>query len=329
MSLDLAYMCSFYIRTLEAGPLSNHHLRSGAGRLRRVSMDSSLETVLSDAGVDPATCSLLVTEGWTTASFREVVSSSHEFSDSLFDELCPGTILSLLQRSALKSAWRSLQPSSSTDRSQESSMVPAQPSAIENSWSEAFPPKLTSATVAALKQKFLTNYPSEVLTSDTQPSPRLLSLSHQLPQKKDYKWLPWKFRMSMSRAEEFTMGRAAKAPRLENVQLHQLLIDEVPALEISNQGLGLNAVNRMFELNNYAWAMVGAAHLHRLRSYSLRFMQFLSVRLDSESGLRAPTITEAQYADKHIWHLIAELCECTSGVHSKSWRHGLTTAATS
>ena len=65
----------------------------------------------------------------------------------------------------------------------------------------------------------------------------------------------------------------------------------------------------MFELHNYAWAMVQAAHLHRLRSYSLRFMSFLSVRLDPECGLRAPTITEAQHADKHIWHLISELCE--------------------
>ena len=65
----------------------------------------------------------------------------------------------------------------------------------------------------------------------------------------------------------------------------------------------------MFELQNYAWAMVQAAHLHRLRSYSLRFTSFLSVRLDPECGLRGPTITEAHQADKHIWHHIAELCE--------------------
>ena len=65
----------------------------------------------------------------------------------------------------------------------------------------------------------------------------------------------------------------------------------------------------MFDLHNYAWAMVQACHLHRLRSYSLKFMSFLSVRLDAESGLRAPSIFEAQHADKHIWHQIAELCE--------------------
>ena len=49
-------------------------------------METSLQTVFSDAGVDPATCSTLVTEGWTVASFREVVASAHEFSDFLFEE---------------------------------------------------------------------------------------------------------------------------------------------------------------------------------------------------------------------------------------------------
>ena len=71
-------------------------------------------------------------------------------------------------------------------------------------------------------------------------------------------------------------GQGCKGPRLENTQLHQLLIDEVPSLEITHQNLGLYAVNRMFELENYAWAMVQAAHLHGLRSYGLPFMSFLS-----------------------------------------------------
>ena len=89
------------------------------------------------------------------------------------------------------------------------------------------------------------NFPSEVLTPDTQPSARLLALAHQLHVKKEYRWLPRKFRMSVSRSEEMNLHRASKVPRLENIQLHQLLIDEVPSLEISNQNLGLNAVSRI------------------------------------------------------------------------------------
>ena len=115
--------------------------------------------------------------------------------------------------------------------------------------------------------------------------------------------------MSLSRAEEMSLSRSSKAPRIEHVQLHQLLVDEVPALDINNQSLGLNAVSRMFDIQNYAWSMVQACHLHRLRAYSLKFMSFLATRLDGESGLRPPTILEAQQADKHLWHLISELCE--------------------
>jgi hypothetical protein len=98
--------------------------------------------------------------------------------------------------------------------------------------------------VAQLKQKFTANFPLEVLTAETQRSARLLALAFQLHQKKEYRWLPWKFRMSVARSEEMSLSRASKAPRLENVQLHQLLIDEIPSREITNQNLGLNAVNR-------------------------------------------------------------------------------------
>ena len=259
--------------------------------------------------MDPSLASAIVSDGWTIQSYREVAASSTDFSDSLFEELCPNVTLTLLQKASLKGAWRSLQGQQVNQPTQGALSASGLAASSEGSWSESFPPKLNSSTVASLKQQFIANFPSEVLTPETQPSARLLALAHQLHVKREYRWLPWKFRMSVSRAEEVSLSRASKAPRLENVQLHQLLIDEVPSLEISNQNLGLNAVNRMFDIHNYAWAMVKACHLHRLRAYTLKFMSFLSVRLDAESGLRAPTIMEAQHADKHIWHLIAEMCE--------------------
>ena len=284
------------------------HLVSLYGPRNSQIMDS-LESILGDAGVDPALTASLLSDGWGLGSFRDIVSSISEFTDDLFEELSPNQPLTLLQKASIRSAWRGLQQSGA-ESSQSGAASASAPlaAAAEGSWSESFPPKLTSATVAALKGKFQTNYPSEVLTPDTQPSARLLALAHQLHVKKEYKWLPWKYRMSLSRAEELSMHRQTKAPRLEQVQLHQLLVDEVPSLEINNQVLGLNAVSRMFDIQNYAWAMVQACHLHRLRAYSLKFMSFLSTRMDSESGLRPPTIL-AQQADKHLWHLVSELCE--------------------
>ena len=180
-------------------------------------MAEPLETVLADAGVEPALASGIVADGWTLRTFREIAATAADLNDALFAELFPhNDTLTLLQKASIRSAWRSAQQQD----------LP-QGSATDGSWSEAevFPPKLNNETVNALKKQFLQNYPSEVLTADTQPSSRLLALAYQLTQKKDFKWLPWKFRMSMSRSEDMAMSRASKAPRLENLQLHQLLID--------------------------------------------------------------------------------------------------------
>ena len=114
--------------------------------------------------------------------------------------------------------------------------------------------------------------------------------------------------MSVSRADDQSIQRAPKIAKTENLQLHQMLLDEPPSIEISNQSMGLNSIRTMFELHNYAWALAGGAHLHRLRSYSLRFMGCLMQRLDAESGLRPPSIVEAQSADKQLWHVIHDLC---------------------
>ncbi len=81
-----------------------------------------------------------------------------------------------------------------------------------------------------------------------------------------------------------------------------------PQYQISKQSMGLNSIRIMFELHNYAWALAGGAHLHRLRAYSLKFMSCLTQRLDAESGLRPPSILEAQSADKQLWHHIQDLC---------------------
>ena len=275
-------------------------------------MAEPLETVLADAGVEPALASGIMADGWTLRTFREIAATAADFTDALFAELCPhNDHLTLLQKASIRSAWRiAQQPETLQGSSTDGSVQVAHSGSVaDGSWSEVFPPKLNNETVTSLKKQFLQNYPSEVLTSDTQPSSRLLALAYQLTQKKDFKWLPWKFRMSMSRSEDMAMSRASKAPRLENLQLHQLLIDEVPSLEINNQSLGLNALRQMFEIHNYARALVGACHLHRLRAYTLKLMSLLSVRLDQDSGLRAPNMLEAQQADKTIWYHISELCE--------------------
>ena len=71
--------------------------------------------------------------------------------------------------------------------------------------------------------------------------------------------------------------------------------------------MGVNAIRNMMDIHNTAMSLVGSCHLQRLRAYSLRFMSFLTQRLDGDSGLRTPNVLEAQAADKQLWNLIHEL----------------------
>ena len=268
--------------------------------------DDLLSQKGQQVGLEPAIISDLLTAGWTADSFAHVVSSPDGF-ETIWSELFPLQDLSLLQKSGIRALWSKLREpqvvaSEASGSKSESQSLP------DNSWSDVFPPKLSSSVISNLKQSFLASYPSEVLTNETCPSTRLRSLVYHHVQKKDIRWIPWKYRLSISKADDQAIQRAPKIARAENLQLHQLLLDEPPSVEISNQSMGLNTIRMMFELHNYAWALAGGAHLHRLRAFSLRFMSLLTQRLDAESGLRPPSILEAQSADKHLWHLIQELC---------------------
>lgn len=107
--------------------------------------------------------------------------------------------------------------------------------------------------------------------------------------------------------DDMSIYQKPKVPCVEGLQLHHVLCDDPPALDIQNQGMGIMAVNNMFNVHNTALALVGSCHLQRLRSYSLRFMSLMTQRLDGESGLRPPSILEAQAADKQLWQIIHDL----------------------
>ena len=98
-----------------------------------------------------------------------------------------------------------------------------------------------------------------------------------------------------------------KVPKIEGLQLHQLIWDEPPLLDSNNQGMGVNAIRIMLDVHNTALALVGSCHLQRLRAYSLKFMGFMTQRLDGDSGLRHPNVLEAQAADKALWQLLHDL----------------------
>ena len=67
-----------------------------------------------------------------------------------------------------------------------------------------------------------------------------------------------------------------------------------PTLEVSDNNLGISGVQRILAVHDFALAMVGSAHLVCLKSYSSKFLQLLPQRYEPASGLRPPSLLEAQ-----------------------------------
>ena len=100
---------------------------------------------------------------------------------------------------------------------------------------------------------------------------------------------------------------SSKVPKLEGMPLHALLLDDPPSLDVASGDLGLHSIRTMFEVFNNAAAMCEAAHLASLKSYTAKFMSYLTHKYDTDSGLRPPTFLEAQSADKQVHTVIFEL----------------------
>ena len=269
----------------------------------------SLEDAMSACGVEPALASQLVQMGWTVPTFACAAVTLEEF-DKLWADFFPDEEPSVLQKASLRAAFKMCQ--SMTQLQSAGNPATANPlssdtQATSGTWAESFPPKLDAAVIDQMKTKFLANYPSELVTHDTMPSTRLLSLVHHQLGKKNWSWIPWKYRLTMSKSEELTSQRQTKMPKLEVASLHHLLVDEPPAIDISNTGLGVNAVRNLLAVHDMAVAMCGGAHLANLKAYSAKFLSFLTQKVDPESMLRSASITEAQSADRQIWAAISDV----------------------
>ena len=243
-----------------------------------VMTSQSLEDILGDCGVTPQISSILITAGWTIENFSCVASDEA----SVWDELVPDFDLPLLQKSALRAAFKrcrtKMGPSGSVSSSE--AMASADASAFPASWSESFAPKLDQAKINSLKEKFLSCYPSEIVHHETMPSTRLLSLVYHQLQRKQWHWAPWKFRLTVCKADELAHQRQAKMPKLELASLHTLLVDDPPSLEINNGNTGINSVRNLLALHDVAVAMCGGAHLANLQAYTHKFGIFGGLRTD-------------------------------------------------
>lgn len=92
-----------------------------------------------------------------------------------------------------------------------------------------------------------------------------------------------------------------------------LLMDEIPAIEVSKDNMGINAIRTSMDLFNTALAMCNGAHLANLKEYTHKFVSMLTQRGSADTGLGAASVIEAQAADRQIWGTMAEL------VNERQW----------
>ena len=109
------------------------------------------------------------------------------------------------------------------------------------------------------------------------PSTHLISQAHHNSKQNKLKRIPWKFHISVNKANEMSAGRSSKVPKLEGLELHSLLMDDPPSMEISNTSMGLNAVRSLMDVHKTALSLVGAVYLAKLRAYSIKFLRLLTV----------------------------------------------------
>eukprot|EP00435_Cladocopium_sp_Y103_P073418 s313_g43.t1 len=264
-----------------------------------------LSEILVAANVSPQHVDQLVNDGWTTDHFAVCASSLTDFDQvmsEIFDEP-----LTPLQKASLKVAWTRCQPANAPTPLEGSPSNEAAPSVSPGSWSETFAPKLTSSNVSQLKTAFKKNYPAEILLPENSPSLRLLSVVVHQKSKSDFKWIPWKFRLSAAKSDEITASKNSRMAKAEGLQLHAMLIDEPPAIEVSNGTMGMHGLRQMFETFSFAMSMAEVAHLSSLKGYYLKFLSMMTQKFDADTGLRGPTILEAQAADKALMTTVIDL----------------------
>ena len=179
-------------------------------------------------------------------------------------------------------------------------------------WQELAPPRLTPEAVNQMIETFQTNFPGELLTSETTPSIRLLSVVHHyMKPGQAIKYTPWQIRMSQKQYQDMTEAKTHKPIRSE-AQLLGALLDETPEIPLENMKLSAEWLMKTQQVFRNAWVMVGAAHLQIFKKFDDKFFGLAMKRHSPESMLRSVNLAELLEADKFLWGEISSLL-------SKKW----------
>ena len=200
----------------------------------------------------------------------------------------PDTDLPLLQKSALRGSIQAF----AVPR-----WLPADPWLARRRWlpqmshklpplgQRVFAPKLDQSKNQFIEREvFSLVYRSELVNYETLPSKRLLSLvCHQMYSVSNGTGVPWKYRLTASKADELAHQRQAKLPKFGIGQFAQFIGWWTPPQLISAMALWASIAFAICWLCMiWRWPCVGGAHLANLKAYSHKFVGFLTQRIDAE-----------------------------------------------
>ena len=166
---------------------------------------------------------------------------------------------------------------------------------LELAWADLPPVRVKEGDFIAMKKEFTTKYPSESLSSTNIPCARLIASLMQQKSRKAFSWIPWKELLSESRWLDI-QEKGKKRQKLEGIILYDV-VAEIEDDELSGAPFFIQGI---LETRAIALALTKICHLSVGKKYITTFMKLYTAR-SSDSGLRPPSLKEAQCADKEFW----------------------------
>ena len=168
-------------------------------------------------------------------------------------------------------------------------------SLVDLAWADLPPTRVKEVDFIAMKKEFHSKYPSESLTFSNTPCARLTASLMQQKTRKAFSWIPWKELLSESRWLDI-QEKGRKRQKSEGVILYDAIAD-VDEDELSGAPFFIQSI---LETRAIALALTKICHLSVGKKYLTSFMKLYTAK-SSDSGLRPPSLREAQSADKEFW----------------------------
>jgi hypothetical protein len=135
----------------------------------------------------------------------------------------------------------------------------------------------------SLLHKFKGAYPSEVLDDAVEPSAALLALVRKQKDAKEFEWLPRKKVLSVGQVAEPKFG--------------------------GGEGHGRLGLQGLLLTRAVAFAMMECCHLASIKAYNARFLSLFTAPTLDPKCMRAPTLAEAEVADRAAWGVVAKMMD--------------------